>query len=139
MLNGVILFCMKILITALVLFLSFTVQANSLVFDCSVKDFVNLSGFDKDDFFVQSNLKKRFIISVDEVEIISTSVSDTYTSSVTRYKVFSRYEETVKAIEINDTFSYFPTIVLNEITGETTISNQTTISLSAWLLDCKKQ
>jgi hypothetical protein len=130
---------MKILITALVLFLSFTVQANALVFDCSVKDFVNLSGFDKDDFFMQSNLKKRFIISVDEDEIISTSVSETYTSSVIRYKIFSRYEETVKAIEINDTFSYFPTIVLNEITGETTISNQTTISLSAWLLDCKKQ
>ena len=130
---------MKILISALVLFLSFMVQANPLVFDCPVKDFVNLSGFDKDDFFVQSNLKKRFIISVDEDEIIATSVSDTYTSSVTRYKVFSRYEETVKAIEINDTFSYFPTIVLNEITGETTISNQTTISLSAWLLDCKKQ
>jgi hypothetical protein len=130
---------MKILITALVLFLSFTVQANALVFDCSVKDFVNLSGFDKDDFFVQSNLKKRFIISVDEDEIISTSVSETYTSSVIRHKIFSRYEETVKAIEMNDTFSYFPTIVLNEITGEATISNQTTISLSAWLLDCKKQ
>lgn len=130
---------MKILITALVLFLSFTVQANALVFDCSVKDFVNLSGLDKDEFFVQSNLKKRFIISVDEDEIIATFSNGDDSSGVSKFQIYTRLGSTVRAIERVGLGSIIYSIVINEIIGEATISYQTTNSLSVWLLDCQKQ
>lgn len=130
---------MKILISALVLFLSFTVQANPLVFDCSVKDFVNLSGLDKDEFFVQSNLKKRFIISVDEDEIIATFSNGDDSSGVSKFQIYTRLGSTVRAIERVGLGSIIYSIVINEIIGEATISYQTTNSLSVWLLDCQKQ
>ena len=60
----------------LLFFSSFTIQASPINFDCSVKKRVSV--FDevsKDNKqFIDSNLKKRFIISVDEKEISVTSI-----------------------------------------------------------------
>ena len=118
----------------------FATQAIANNFDCSVKNFNVLSEVGKGDKqFIDSNLKKRFIISVDEQEIIVTSISDTFKSSIKKYTIFSKSDifNTVSAVSDNS----FSTdiIVINPKKGTATISLQGDFYLNAWLLDCKKQ
>ena len=125
----------------LLFFLSFTIQASPINFDCYVKNFTVLSEAAAKDNkqFIDSNLKKRFIISVDEQEITVTSISDTFKSSITKYNIFSKSElyETVSAK--NDSGLFSQIIVIDHKSGEATISLQGVFFLNAWLLDCKQQ
>ncbi len=124
----------------LLFFSSFTIQASPINFDCYVKNFTVLSEAAKDNKqFIDSNLKKRFIISVDEQEITVTSISDTFKSSITKYNIFSKSElyETVSAK--NDSGLFSQIIVIDHKSGEATISLQGVFFLNAWLLDCKQQ
>tara|TARA_B100002052_G_scaffold221282_1_gene203267 strand:+ start:36 stop:518 length:483 start_codon:yes stop_codon:yes gene_type:complete len=124
----------------LLFFSSFIIQASPINFDCSVKKVSVFDEVSKDNKqFIDSNLKKRFIISVDEQEIIVTSISDTFKSSIKKYTIFSKSDifNTVSAVSDNS----FSTdiIVINPKKGTATISLQGDFYLNAWLLDCKKQ
>ena len=128
---------MKVLISALVLFLSLTVQGNSLVFDCSVEDFF-VSDKTAPKKFIEGNLSKRFVIAVEDESIIVTSISDVYSSSLTRYKILSWDFKTIKAINSDSDFSSH-IIVLDERNEDATISFQGSDYINVWFLDCQKQ
>ena len=124
----------------LLFFSSFTIQASPINFDCSVKKVSVFDEVSKDNKqFIDSNLKKRFIISVDEKEISVTSISDTFKSSIKKYTIFSKSDVFNTVSAVGD--SSFPTdiIVINPKKGTATISLQSDFYLNSWLLDCKKQ
>ena len=124
----------------LLFFSSFIIQASPINFDCSVKKVSVFDEVSKDNKqFIDSNLKKRFIISVDGQEIIVTSISDTFKSSIKKYTIFSKSDlfDTVSAK--SDSSYSTDIIVINTKKGTATISVQGDFYLNAWLLDCKKQ
>ena len=112
---------------------SFTIQAIPIDFDCSVKNLLTSS---EDDEFINSNLKKRFVISVSEQEVIVTSISDVYKSGITKYKII--YRDKVFPIVRAVTQNHQNKIAINTGNGNATISLQSDFYLNAWVLDCKK-
>jgi hypothetical protein len=129
---------LKNIFLLLLFFSSFTIQASYNDFDCSVKNVTVLSEVGEDNKqFIEANLKKRFIISVLEQEILVTSISDTFKPSITKYNIFSKSEvfETVSAK--SDSSINTQIIVIHPKKGEATISVQGNFYLNAWLLDCK--
>ena len=128
---------LKNIILFLLFFSSFAIQAIPIDFACSVKNFTVLSetGSGSDEF-IERNLKKKFIISIDQQEVIVTSISDTYSSGINKYKIFDRdIYGSVKAERRRNKGVIF----IDPKTGEATISLQGSSYLNAWLLDCKKQ
>jgi hypothetical protein len=121
----------------LLFFSSFTIQATSIDFVCSVKNFVNMDE-DRDDEFINSNLKKRFIISVGEQEVIVTSISDNFNSGITKFKIFDK-RDPFGAVKARSLEVLGQTIVIHPENGNATISLQSYFFLNAWLLDCNRQ
>ena len=128
---------MKSLIAFLLLFSSLMIQANPDTFDCSVKNLL-ISDKTGAESFIKGNLQKRFIIAVDYDDVIVTSISDTYSSSVTKYRILSKELSTVKAIN-DDSSTTQKTIMLHIENGDSTISHQGSFHAIVWLLGCKKQ
>ena len=128
---------MKSLIAFLLLFSSLMIQANPHTFDCSVKNLL-ISDKTASEFFIKGNLQKRFIIAVDDDDVIVTSISDTYSSSVTKYRILRKELSTVKAINDDNSITQ-KTIMLHIENGDSTISHQSSFYANVWLLGCKKQ
>ena len=122
----------------LLFFSSFAIQASPINLDCSVKKVTVLDEVGKDNKqFIDSNLKKRFIISVDEQEIIVTSISDTYKSSISKYTIFRKHEIFGTVSAKDDSSPFTQIIVIDPKNGVATISLQGAFFVNAWLLDCK--
>jgi len=130
---------MTILIKHLIvfsLFFSFTVQAGSIDYDCSVKEVILFSDPD-DDEFIRKNLKKRFVLSIRESEVIETSISDFYESGTTIYNIYEKRDVFGTLRAEHDNFS--ENLFLHIDTGEAVRSVQGSHYSNAWLLDCIKQ
>jgi hypothetical protein len=121
----------------LLLFSSFTIQANPITFDCSVKEILT---FDKSasEYWIKGNLEKRFIVSVDEEDVIVTSISDIFSSGTSKYKISTKEFGLIKAIN-NDSHSMHKTVIVDLDSGDSTISIQGSFHTTVWLLGCKKQ
>jgi hypothetical protein len=140
----------SLVLTLFILFSSFTIQAIPKNFDCSVKNFVSTSRseINRDKEFVNANFKKRFVISVAELEasdqeVIVTSISDSYSSGIYKYEITDRdlvsgiVPPTITANGMG-AGSRSDTIVIDTGTGNATITHQSDSYLNVWFLDCKE-
>lgn len=120
----------------LLLFSSATVQASPIALSCTVENFVS-TDLSPDTEFVDANLRKKFVISIEEKEVLVTSISDTFSSGILRYKIVGTdFLGDIKAARHG---SHHDFIYIDPKRANVTISTQSVLSVGAWDLDCKKQ
>ena len=124
----------KLIFFTACLFFSYKTSASSVDYDCSVKDFTTFSG-DDDDLFVKKNLKKRYVLSLRDSEIIITSISDYYAPSTSFLKIYERNNTYGEVKAMNE---YGHHVVMNKDSGDSVYSVLSSIYANSWKLDCKK-
>jgi hypothetical protein len=125
----------KLIFFTACLFFSYKTSASSVDYDCSVKDFTTFSG-DDDDLFVKKNLKKRYVLSLRESEIIVTSISNYSTPSTNVLKIYG-INNTFGEVKAMDEFGKH--IILGKDSGNAVYSIVNSMFANSWQLNCKKQ
>ena len=124
----------KLIFFTACLFFSYKTSASSVDYDCSVKDFTTFSG-DDDDLFVKKNLKKRYVLSLRDSEIIITSISDYYAPSTDFLKIYDR-NNTYGEVKAMNKYGHY--VVMDKDSGDSVYSVLSSIYANSWQLDCKK-
>ena len=127
----------KIIFLFVLIFSPFSIQSSTINFDCSVIKFFHSSDTE-DNEFEDGNLKKRFVISINEQEILVTTISDTFNSNIRKYEIFKTDAQGVlyatrSSVVLSDMISIDPR------NGDALISLQGAFILNAWFLKCNKQ
>ena len=121
----------------LLLFSSATVQASPIALSCTVENFVS-TDLSADTEFVDANLRRKFVLSIEEKEVLVTSISDSFSSGIQRYKILGTdFLGQIKAVQ--DLGMLFEFLYINHDNGRVTISLQDPQDVNVWQLGCKKQ
>ena len=121
----------------MLIFSPFSIQSSTINFDCSVIKFFHSSDTE-DNEFEDGNLKKRFVISINEQEILVTTISDTFNSNIRKYEIFKTDAQGVLyATRSSAVLSEM--ITIDPRNGDALISLQGAFILNAWFLKCNKQ
>ena len=129
---------LKSMALCLLLFPSFTIQASpiTVAFTCTVENFIN-TDLSVEAELVDANLRRKFVLSIEEKEVIVTSINETASSSVARYNILSKsFFGQIEAAR--DDILFYDVISINPKRGSATRSLQDASSVTAWSLDCKK-
>lgn len=130
--------CLKrsFLAVGLLLLFSSTLQAANSEYQCTVAD---MATFGDDQEFIEKNLRKKFLILLDEGRVYVTMLSEDFESSQDVYEIVNRSMSDIYAIK--PTAATMKTLAMSEFYYESvynaTLVVQSNLSATVWKLNCQ--
>ena len=122
-----------LLALTIIFYSTLSVNAAANKYSCNVKDFH--TGTDSKTEFIAKNLRKKYLITVDEKKIFMTQISSEYRNAQMIFEIIGRNKLGIYSMEKSSIG--FTTLIFHEMSGSASMVVQTFAGVNAWMLECK--